>query len=110
MSEVYYKILEVGSSGKGKTYSFRNMDREKTLFINVENKPLPFKGSFKHTVVPTTVEETLKAVLEGSKNPAINCVVIDSFSAFLDINISEAKASKKGFDVYNFYSTFFSTR
>jgi len=104
MSEVYYKVLLVGSSGKGKTYSFRNMNRDKTLFINTENKPLPFKGSFKNTVSPSTVADVLKAIVDGSKNPDIECVVIDSFSAYLDILMAEARATKKGFDIFNHYN------
>jgi hypothetical protein len=72
MSRINYKILLVGGSGRGKTYSFRNMDRETTLFINVENKPLPFKGSFKHMVVPESPAEVRSALADGSKNPAIN--------------------------------------
>jgi hypothetical protein len=104
MSEVYYKTALVGGSGSGKTMGFRNMDRDKTLFINVENKPLPFKGAFKNTIVPETVDQVLEAIKEGSKNPAINSVVIDSFSAFLDLNMSEARKTKKGFDIYNHYN------
>ena len=104
MSEVYYKILEVGSSGKGKTYSFRNMDREKTMFINIENKPLPFKGNFKNSVIPNSPEEVLKAIVTGSKDPSINCVCIDSFSAYLDLLMAEARATKKGFDIFNHYN------
>ena len=104
MSEVYYKILLPGSSGKGKTMSARNMDREKTLFINVENKPLPFKGSFKNTVIPTKSTDVLDAILAGSKNPDINCVFVDSFSAYLDLLLAEARSTKKGFDIYNHYN------
>jgi hypothetical protein len=36
-----YKIAIVSSSGRGKTYSFRNLDPATTGFINIENKPLP---------------------------------------------------------------------
>ena len=100
----YYKILLVGSSGRGRTYSFRNMDREKTLFINVENKPLPFKGRFKHQVVPYNCAEVLKALVDGSKNPDIDCIVVDSFSAYVDMLMSEARATKRGFDVFNYYN------
>lgn len=104
MSEIYYKTLLVGASGKGKTYSLRNMDRDKTFFINVENKPLPFKEGFKHSVNPSTSKEVLEAIKEGSKNPDVNCVVIDSFSAYLDLAMAEARATKKGFDIYTTYN------
>lgn len=35
----------VGEPGTGKTTSFRNMDPDSTYIINVQGKPLPFKGS-----------------------------------------------------------------
>jgi len=34
----------LGDSGKGKSTSFRNLDPEETVIINVSGKPLPFKG------------------------------------------------------------------
>jgi hypothetical protein len=104
MSEVYYKILLVGGSGEGKTYSARNMDKVKTHFVNVENKPLPFKGSFKHTETPSTVEEVLEALKTGSKNEETDCIFVDSFSAYLDLNMAECRKNKKGFDIYTTYN------
>ena len=44
MTRDYYKVLLVGQSGRGKTFSFRNMNPDTTGFINVEDKPLPFKN------------------------------------------------------------------
>ena len=100
----FYKVLLVGASGRGKTYSFRNMDREKTLFINVENKPLPFKGNFKHHVIPSNPAEVLAALQNGSKNPDVDCIIVDSFSAYVDMLMAEARATKRGFDVFNHYN------
>lgn len=34
----------LGDSGKGKTTSFRNLNPDETVIINVSGKPLPFKG------------------------------------------------------------------
>lgn len=47
MSEVYYKVLLVGSSGKGKTYSFRNMDREKQCLLILKINPFLLKKILK---------------------------------------------------------------
>ena len=105
MDRPYYKILLVGSSGRGKTYSFRNMDKEKTLFVNVENKPLPFKGNFKNQIFPTSPAAVLEALLEGSKNPTIECIVVDSFSAYADLLMAEAKLTKKGYEIFNHYNS-----
>lgn len=104
MARDYYKILLVSQSGKGKTYSFRNMDPETTGFINVENKPLPFKNNFKFHGKPVASGGVFAALKAYSENPTINCIVIDSLSAVLDIFLAEAKATKKGFDIYNYYN------
>ena len=79
------------------------MDKDKTGFINVENKPLPFKGNFKYHGKPTAQGGVFAALKAYSDNPEINCIVIDSLSAVLDMFLAEAKSTKKGFDVYNYY-------
>ena len=96
MERDYYKILLVSQSGKGKTYSFRNMDREKTGFINVENKPLPFKGGFKYHGKPNAAGGVFAALKAYSENKDINCIVVDSLNAVFDFFLKEAKATKKG--------------
>src|SRR5258708_19050574 len=103
MSEVkdYYKVLLVGASGKGKTFSCRQMDANTTGFINVENKPLPFKNQFKYQTRPNNFSEVLEAIKEYAKNTEIKAVVIDSFSAYTDLLLAEAKKTKKGFDIWN---------
>ena len=104
MTRDYYKILLVSQSGKGKTYSFRNMDRETTGFINVELKPLPFKGSFKYHGKPQNPASVFAAVKTYAENKEIDCIVIDSLSAVFDLFLAEAKALKKGFEIWNFYN------
>lgn len=96
----FYKILIPGASGKGKTYMFRTMDPNTTGFINVENKPLPFKNNFKyHKRITAGSKEALDTLVEYAKNPEITSIVFDSFSAYMDLVLSEARAVKKGFDV-----------
>lgn len=92
----FYKVLLVSQSGKGKTYSFRNMNPETTGFINVENKPLPFKNNFKYHGKPTATGGVFAALKAYAENPEINCIVIDSLSACMDYFLAEAKATKKG--------------
>jgi len=98
----YYKTLLVSQSGKGKTYSFRNMTPETTGFINVENKPLPFKNNFKYHGKPAAMAGVFAALKAYSENDEINCIVIDSLSAVFDLILAEARATKKGFDIWNF--------
>lgn len=100
----FYKVLIVGRSGIGKTYSFRNMNPETTGFINIENKPIPYKNTYKYHARPTTLND-IKAVLKAcDENPEIKTIVIDSFSAFVDILLAEARSTKKGYDIWNFYN------
>lgn len=100
----YYKVLLVSQSGKGKTYSFRNMNPDTTGFVNVENKPLPFKNNFKFHARPLNTSQTKVSLKEYAENPAIDCIVIDSLSAYLDMLLAEARATNKGFDVWNKYN------
>jgi len=100
----YYKILVIAASGKGKTYSFRNMNPETTGFINVENKPLPFKNKFKHHRRVNNYTEVYKTLSDFSVNPEINAIVVDSFSAFLDMVLKVARETKKNFDIWNMYN------
>lgn len=102
----YYKVLLVGNSGKGKTYSFRNMNPDTTGFINVENKPLPFKNAFKHHSRPTNYQQVLDTIKQYAENKDITAIVIDSFSAYMDLVLEEARRTKKGFDVWNLYAEF----
>ena len=104
MARDFYKVLYVSQTGKGKTYSFRNMDRNTTGFINVENKPLPFKGQFKYHGKPVASAGVFAALDAYSKNTEINCIVVDSLSAVFDLFLKEARATKKGFDIWNYYN------
>ena len=104
MSRDYYKVLLVGSSGKGKTYSSRNMDPTTTGFINIEDKPLPFKNKFKYHARPKNVSEVKIALQEYANNPDINCIYIDSFSAYVDLLLAECRATKKGFEIWQTYA------
>lgn len=92
----YYKVFIVGNSGKGKTYSMRNLDKERTVFINIENKPLPFKGNFKYHERPVNYQDAFKLLVKYGQDPNIDTIVIDSFSGYMDRALFEARKMKKG--------------
>ena len=104
MSRDYYKVLLVNQSGKGKTYSFRNMNPKTTGFVNTENKPLPFKNQFEHHERPDTTKTAKVALKKFADDPNINCIVLDSLSAYLDMLLLECRGSKKGFEIWNTYN------
>jgi len=95
----FYKVLIVGSSGQGKTYSLRNLDDATTALINVEDKPLPFKKNFKIHSRPRTSADVITALVQAAKDPEIKTIGIDSFSAYMDMVLAEARATKKGFTI-----------
>lgn len=100
----YYKVMLTSLSGQGKTYSFRNMNPDTTGFINIEDKPLPFKNLFKFHARPVNVASVFAAMESYANNPAINCIVIDSFSAFIELLLSYSRRERKGFDIWNLYN------
>ena len=104
MERDYYKVLLVSLSGKGKTYSSRNLDPNTTGFINVENKPLPFKNNFKYHKRCSTYQEAYNTIIEYGKNPEIKVIFFDSFSAYIDLLLADCRNIKKGFDIWNMYN------
>lgn len=100
-----YQIMIVGSPGRGKTYSFRNMNPETCGFINMEGKPLPFINKFKHYSAPNGWQDAYNKLIEFAKDPNITEVVFDSFSTYMDAVLKTARETKKGFDVWNEYNT-----
>lgn len=104
MAKIPEKILLVSTSGRGKTYSFRNLDPKTTGFINVEYKTLPFKDSFANHDLPKTWQDAYNTLLSYAQNPAIETVCLDSLSAYLDLILLNARETKRGFDVWSFYN------
>lgn len=99
-----YQFMIVGSTGKGKTYSFRNMNTKTCGFINMEGKPLPFINKFEHYYVPTNWQDAYNKLIEFAKDPNITEVVFDSFSAYMDSVLKTARETKKNFDIWNLYN------
>lgn len=98
------KILYVSQSGKGKTYSFRNMDENTTGFINTELKPLPFRKNFKYHGKPKNIAGTIKCLQDYSSNPEIDCIVIDSLTAIFEIFEKELSKLYAGYDLWAAYN------
>jgi hypothetical protein len=101
----FYKVLLVGSSGMGKTYMMRTLDKDSTGFVNVENKPLPFKNEFKNHKRVTTASEAMTALIEYAKDDKIKLIVFDSFSAYMDLVHRDARQTQKGFGIWEEYNS-----
>ena len=99
-----YKILIVGQSGMGKTYSLRNLDPETTAFINMESKPLPFINKFKYYSEPDNYTQAYNDLIQFAKEESVKLVVLDSFSAYAESFLKTARDTHDGWDVWNFYN------
>ena len=83
-----YTILLYGKSGSGKSTSLRNLPLDKTYFINIEGKDLPFKHSklLKHTK-PKSLIEVRENLKEATDNDDVEIVIIDSITMLTDIMV-----------------------
>ena len=98
-------IMIEGPSGRGKSYSLRNLPKEYTLIMNHERKKLPFQGSNGFIEKrPLNVTDTFKELDAAIASPQIRIVVIESLSAFLDMLLNEARILKTGWDVFTYYN------
>jgi len=98
-------ILILGPSGRGKSTSLRNMDPKATVIINTERKTLPFKGAKNfNDLRPKSVKETLHFMKKAAQGKKSKNIVIDSFSAFTDQLLAEARIVKSGWDVWTYYN------
>jgi hypothetical protein len=104
MKRTPYQFALVGTPGKGKTMSLRNMNPKTCGFINMEGKPLPFVNNFAHFSTPDNWQECYQKLIEYAKNDEITEVVLDSFSSFLDSLVKQARKDYKNFDIWNFYN------
>lgn len=98
------KVLILGPSGNGKTFLGKTADFEKTGFINVSRKSLPFKGNFKHHGRPKTWIGFVKNLKDYGENTEIDKIIIDDITMAFDMLLQECQRQLKGFDVYSAYN------
>lgn len=102
-----YPIAIVGSSGSGKSYSLRNLDPASTAIINLERKPLPFKGgpnTATNQWLPTTAIEFERTLAEQLKRKEVKVIVIESLTKYLEKLLEMSRDINKGYDIYSFYN------
>jgi hypothetical protein len=106
-------ILIVGKSGSGKSSSLRNLDRNTTWILDLENKALPFRNAgFKHLyTIPadfkqanewgTIIQQFRQFMLHAANSNECSCVVIESFRKWDEALIEYQKSTNTGFHIYN---------
>ena len=98
-------IIVVGKSGSGKSTSLRNLNPKSTAILNVERKQLPFRGANDFLNVGIADLNTFNAAFKKAMDSKdIETIVIESFTALIEMIYREADIRFKGFDVWSFYN------
>lgn len=105
-------VFIVGKSGMGKSTSVRNLDADKTVIINSDQKDLPFpkfrskyneeKGNYLQT---SNVDEVISKLKEIQANKEVTTVIIDTWSRMMtDGVMSPSFVKNKGFEKWGNFS------
>ena len=110
-------VLVIAESGSGKSTSGRTLDPKQTFWINIANKPLPFKGWKKnYTLISkdnpkgnmtnaSSAAGIIKALKHINDNmPHITNVVIDDWQYMSAFEYFD-KAQEKGYDKFTSIAT-----
>ncbi len=94
--------LIIAKSGRGKSYSIKNLNPEETFIINVSGQILPFDnvGNFKYLKNEDTFIGVNTLIDMANKDTKIKNLVIDD-SYILIVNEFIDKATVKGFEKWN---------
>lgn len=105
-------VLVYGKSGSGKSRSLKNFKEDQILLLNIQHKPLPFKGKFKYTVSPVTDEKATQKDrvvkylgMMGSDRLPVKSAVIDDAGYLMTNQFmyghSQPKSGSSSFDLFN---------
>lgn len=90
-------VLILGRSGTGKSASLRNV--EEFDYINVSNKPLPFRKQ-KEQTIHELASQSKREIMNKIKNSKTNIVVIDDCQYLMGFNFMR-RVSEKGWEKFN---------
>lgn len=93
-------VLILGKSGSGKSTSLRNFKSDEVYFINIQNKPLPFKGKFESTLATDDYATVAKGCARSQKNT----IVIDDAGYLITNHFMRGHGAAKGNAIFNFYN------
>ena len=103
----YPLIAVVGPSGSGKSSSLRNLPKDKTVILNVDEKILPFKEAFQfgENNINCSIKQEFDQALDRTLgNDKIEFIVVESFTFYSDKVLELSKRINKGYEIYNFYA------
>lgn len=94
-------VMLIGKSGSGKSTSMRNFSHDEVALINVNKKPLPFRGKFDSTLETTQYEVVMKAVGQTQKK----AIVIDDAGYLITVQFMNGHGENKGNAIFELYSS-----
>lgn len=99
-------VLVFGKSGSGKSRSLKNFAEDEILFINVENKMLPFRKKFKYEIVPKSDQNatSLQRIFLALDKMPCNTAVIDDCGYLMTHYFMDHHREKSGnlsFEMYD---------
>ena len=98
-------IIVVGKSGSGKSTSLRKLNPKTTAILNVERKQLPFREAKDFLNVGIADLNTFNSAFKkATESKDIDTIVVESFTALIEMIYREADIRFKGFDVWSFYN------
>lgn len=105
MPKINVPTLIVGDSGSGKSSAFRNLPPDKTVIVNTERKPLPFKGfgKFKNVNI-SRYKDFQQLIKELKTKEEYEFVVIDSLTSLLEIVNKYCETVFSGYTIWSEYN------
>ena len=94
-------VMLIGKSGSGKSTSMRNFAKDELALINVNQKPLPFKGSFDSTLETQQYDPIMKAIGQTKKK----AIVIDDAGYLITSQFMKGHRESKGNSVFELYNS-----
>jgi len=98
-------ILIVAPTGSGKSTSLKNLPPDRTVILNTERRPLPFRGFTKFKNINIGRYKEFKQVMgELKKSKDYDYVVIDSMTSLMEIVDKYARTVFSGYTIYSEYN------
>jgi len=98
-------VVIVGDSGSGKSSTFRNLPPEKTVVINTEAKPLPFRSFTRFKNINARKYKDFRKVLKQLKeDKKYEYVILDSFTSLTEIVGKYTDSVYSGFEQWKQYN------
>lgn len=108
MSKIDTTVLCVADTGCGKTSSLRNLPMDRTVYVNVDAKPLPFKHkNLAKNITLTNTQQLINGMEQIEDNLEIEYCVIDTITMLGDMFYTEhVENSSNGMKAWAEYKSY----